>query len=960
MRAPDRPTDSTARHAFELFAQWLELDEAARALLLARTRADDSLLHERLLELIRADDDADRASFMAAGAISDAASTSRAPDTDIDYSGRRVGNWELERSLGAGGMGQVWLARRCDGLHQGHAAIKMLRVVVADARANDRFAQEGQILARLVHGNIAMLLDAGFSADGQRYLVLEYVAGERIDRWCDEHQLDLRARLKLFLQVCAAVAYAHANLIVHRDLKPSNILVVEDGTAKLLDFGIAKLIESDAGTAAALTAEAGAVMTPAYAAPEQIGGEPITTATDVYALGVILYGLLGGIGPYGQSSLTPMQLARAVVETEPKRLSDVVANVGAQDIAAARKTTPERLRRSLRGDLDIIVAKALKKNPAERYVNVQALADDLSRHLDHLPIGARADSRIYHLRKFVRRHRVGVAISFAIALMVAIGTAALVWESRQTAREARATAAVKDFLFGLFTAVDPNVAKGKEISARELLDRGAKQIDADAASDPVLKAELQSVLGRIYSQLGLYAQAKDLQQHAVDGFTASSSSPLRLVQTETDYSNTLRELGDLKSAGTIIADASARLQSLPEASAQDQVRVLDAQAKIAISRRDFVLAKHYADAAVALGRQFPVGDYLLGDSLWNAASAEWGLHSLDNAEVGYREALQLMTRYQGADSPWVGQLHGNLAMVMRGQSRYAPALDEAQQGLAIDLKALGPDHPRVLTDRGNLGLTYYHLGHYRQARELLEQVAAAQRKQAGADGPSQAGTLINLGLVLIEVPDLDAAETALTESLRIWEKKYGREFAGAQAALGSLGNVHLLKGQLDLAETELTEVRNTNEKHGIKDDYANYYLLGEVRRLRRDAGEAVIFDRQALALARQGTGENSEPSATAHYYLALALRDNGDAANAEAELRAALATFASFIPGAEHPAAATTRLELGKLLVARADTHKEGLQLLTEAVAIREQFLGADDPLSQQARQALLKAQLQH
>ncbi len=248
---------------------------------------------------------------------------------------------------------------------------------------------------------------------------------------------------------------------------------------------------------------------------------------------------------------------------------------------------------------------------------------------------------------------------------------------------------------------------------------------------------------------------------------------------------------------------------MSNADANDQVRVLGAQAKIAISRRDFALAKHYADTAVALGRQFPVGDYLLGDSLWNAASAEWGLHSLDRAEAGYREALPLMTRYQGADGPWVGQLHGNLAMVMRGQSRYASALDEAQQGLAIDLKALGPDHPRVLTDRGNLGLTEYHLGHYRQARELLEQVAAAQRARAGADSPSQAGTLINLGLVLIEVPDLDAAETALTESLRIWEKNYGREFAGAQAALGSLGNVQLLKGQLALAETELTEVRDT-------------------------------------------------------------------------------------------------------------------------------------------------------
>ncbi len=472
------------REAYDLFAQWLELNDSRRSALLERIRNDRPQAHQRLVALIHADNDAARLHFMAAGAIADAAVPDSEPVAGIDGSGRRIGNWQLERSLGAGGMGQVWLAHRCDGLHQGHAAIKMLRMVVADARANDRFAQEGRILAQLVHPNIAMLLDAGFTTDGQRYLVLEHVPGERIDRCCDERRLDLPARLRLFLQVCSAVSYAHSNLIVHRDLKPSNILVLEDGTAKLLDFGIAKLIESGADTTAALTGEAGAVMTPGYAAPEQIGGQAITTATDVYALGVILYGLLSGVGPYGQGTLTPMQLARAVIETEPRRLSDVFAGSGMEDIAAARKTSSERLRRSLRGDLDVIVAKALKKNPAERYVSVQALAEDIRRHLDHRPIGARADSRIYYLRKFVRRHRMGVAVSFAIVLIMAISAAALVWESRQTAREARATAVVKDFLFGLFTAVDPNLAKGKEISARELLDRGARQIDADCRERP--------------------------------------------------------------------------------------------------------------------------------------------------------------------------------------------------------------------------------------------------------------------------------------------------------------------------------------------------------------------------------------------------------------------------------------------------------------------------------------------
>ena len=431
--------------AYRLFAHWLELDGNAREQLLDRARSDNSRVHARLQQLIFADSEADRQSFMAAGAIEDAAVGDRTSDADSERSGQRIGNWELERSLGSGGMGHVWLARRCDGLHEGKAAIKMLRVVVADARTNKRFAQEGMILARLTHPHIAMLLDTGFTSDGQRYLVLEHVAGERIDHWCDARRLDISARLELFLQVCAAVAYAHANLIVHRDLKPSNILVLEDGSAKLLDFGIAKLLESDAETAMQLTAEAGNAMTPGYAAPEQVNGGAITTATDVYALGVILFGLLGGVSPYGQDSLTPLQLARAVLEVEPKRLSDRTGG-DIEPIATARSSTPERLRRNLRGDLDTIVAKALKKDPVERYASVQALADDVRRHLAHLPIAARADTTIYRTRKFLRRHWIGAAAVSAITLVVAVGLAASIWQAHRAEREAARAIAVKHFL----------------------------------------------------------------------------------------------------------------------------------------------------------------------------------------------------------------------------------------------------------------------------------------------------------------------------------------------------------------------------------------------------------------------------------------------------------------------------------------------------------------------------------
>ncbi|MEO7064092.1 MAG: serine/threonine-protein kinase [Dokdonella sp.] len=937
------------RAAFDLFTQWLEADAPERTQLLDRIAQQDASLHERLLALIAADHGADAAAFLADSALLDIAVT-HAPPADSDPGDRRVGAWVLDRSIGTGGMGQVWLARRNDGQHGGVAAIKMLRVAVADAHANARFAQEGRILAQLAHPHIAMLLDAGFSADGQRFLVLEYVDGEPIDRWCDARRLELGARLGVFLQVCAAVAHAHAHLVVHRDLKPSNILVLADGNAKLLDFGVAKLIERAASEP--LTIDATAALTPGYAAPEQITGAPISTATDVHALGAILCRLLAGHSAFGSERSTPAQLARAVVDDEPRRLTDFGADLDITAIAAARSTTPERLRRALRGDLEVIVAKALKKSPEQRYASAQALADDVRRHLEHRPITVRADSAAYRARRFMRRHWLPLCAAALLMLVVIVSATLIAAQSRQTAREARATLAVKDFLFGLFTAVDPAEARGKEISARELLDRGRERVEADAHGDPALKAELRATLGRIYGQLGLFPQAVELQQHAIAALKSAGSMPGLLVRTEIEYANSLREQGDLKGASAAVLDAQQNLEAWPKSTVEDQIRVLTARAKIEISRRDFASAKRYADASVALGKASPVDTALQAESTWTKASAEWGLKSLDRAEADFREALRLMTLAQGDSSPRVGILHGNLAMVMRSQSKYAQALTEGETGLAIDQRTLGPKHPTVANDHATLGLTHYHLGHYQQARELLEQAADVQRSGVGIDSPARAGFLINLGLVLIEIPDLDAAEKAFTESLRIWQGKYGKEFPGTLVALAGLGRVHLLQGRLDQAQTELSEVHAMDVKLGVRDDYANLYELGELHRARHDTLAAVTLDREAVQRARHDTGERSRYSALAHHYLGLALRDSGDAVAAESELRAALAAF-GYIPDAAHPWAATTRLELSRLLAQRPGTADEVHHLLAEALAIRERFFGADDPRTLEVRNEL-------
>ena len=399
--------------------------------------------------------------------------------------GQRVGAYTLLSPIGKGGMGTVWLAERSDGRFERRAAIKFLNAAFAGGGA-ERFTREGRILGRLTHPHIAQLIDAGVSL-GQPYLVLEYVEGQPIDRFCDEHRVDIEARIRLFLDVLAAVSNAHAHLIVHRDIKPSNVLVGQDGHVKLLDFGIAKLLEEDAQLAGSvpLTREGGAPLTPEYAAPEQLTGAPITTATDVYALGVLLYVLLCGRHPAGTGPHAPADLLRAIVEIDPPRLSDV-------------ESAPDRVRRLLRGDLDTIAHKALRKQPEERYASVAAMADDLRRYLRHEPIGARPETIAYRTRKFVRRHRWSVS---AAALVVVALALALYIVNRERALAERRFTQVRQLANRLFD-IDAEVrtlaggSKARQLIVDTSLDY-LNRLSADARTDTNLALDLGTAYIRV-------------------------------------------------------------------------------------------------------------------------------------------------------------------------------------------------------------------------------------------------------------------------------------------------------------------------------------------------------------------------------------------------------------------------------------------------------------------------------
>lgn len=475
--------------------------------------------------------------------------------------GQTLGVYTLVSQIGQGGMGNVWLAERNDGRFERRAAVKFLNIALMGKGGESRFLREGKILGLLADQHIAELIDAGVTSAGQPYLILEYVEGDQIDRYCDLHQLDTAARVRLFLDVLEAVAKAHANLIVHRDLKPSNILVRRDGQVKLLDFGIAKLMEADQRMAlqTAITLAGGQALTPEYAAPEQLKGEAITTATDIYALGVLLYLLLTGQHPSGSSTPTPVELLKSIVEIEPMAPSDIVVSTreskGMIAVNASRRSsTPEKLRRQLRGDLDIIVAKAIKKEPAERYPSITALADDLRHYLRDEPIGARRDSIVYRTRKFVRRNRTAVALSAVAFVAIVAGGVGTFLQARSARAEcdlAQRQLARAERTADLNELILSDVAPmGKPLAVNQLLEHEEKVVEREHNPDAINHVQLLLSIGDQYSAQDDHAKALSVLTKA---YELSRSLKERSVRAKAScvLAGALLPRGDLARAETL-------------------------------------------------------------------------------------------------------------------------------------------------------------------------------------------------------------------------------------------------------------------------------------------------------------------------------------------------------------------------------------------------------------------------
>ena len=730
------PSDSQVwADAMAAFDAWSELPAEARTDWLAALAAAQPMLHERLAALIRADGDAEHGAFLEPRAT---AAAEPAPG----LAGQHLGPWLVERLVGTGGMGQVWLARRTDGLYDGRAAIKLMRAAVADAAANGRFAREGQLLGRLSHPNIARLLDAGVTALGERYLVLEFVDGERIDRYCDRLRLTVAERVALFIVVCEAVAHAHENLVVHRDLKPSNIFVTAAGEVKLLDFGVAKLlIESAdaAGGESELTRSGGTALTPQYASPEQLSGGVVTTATDVYGLGMVLYGLLSGSRPFGDDA-TPTPLRAASAGADPRPLWQLPGSeAAATQVAGERSSSVAALRKALHGDVAVVIAKSIKADPAERYRSVPEFAADLQRTLDHQPIAARPDSVAYRARKFVRRHGVGVGAAALIVIAVAGGVTGTLVKAREAQHEAQRAVAVKRFLLDMFeqarTTVQSGGLQAREATVNDMLVAGADRVDKSFASQPEIRDEVFSVLAELYSDAFDPKQAIGLARRRLSAAQAAfGPQDARSAGAEIQLANVLVTAGEVPEAGPLLAHAQALLDRAGDSTSIERARLLRWQGLLVLigGARPPWQEHPLRRAAELLRERYPDDDELLA-TLVSLPSEACRYGQIGEANASADELLRRTLVRYGNDNLFV-----DTAVLLRGQLMLAgerpgdaePVLRQALEGFR---RHVGEKNQNTLLAQLDLSEAYWVAGRASESQGAFAAVEQAMARDHAGD-----------------------------------------------------------------------------------------------------------------------------------------------------------------------------------------------------------------------------------
>ncbi|MCE9657396.1 MAG: serine/threonine-protein kinase [Burkholderiales bacterium] len=772
---------------FGLLDVALDLEPAARTDWLATLPPGQQRLAPLLLELLRTHDSSATDAFMREPASH---ALERVEPSAIPAPERRVGPYRLLREIGQGGMASVWLADRADGLLERQVALKLPHLGWGVASFGDRMARERNILASLTHPNIARLYDAGISADGRPYLALEYVDGQPIDAWAASRGLDTRARVKLIVEVARAVAHAHARLVVHRDLKPSNILVDAEGHAHLLDFGIARLIDPQATEGdTSMTQAPGRALTPDYASPEQIRGDAIGTASDVYSLGVVLFELLAGERPYRlKKGLGADALAAAIATAEAPRPSDAAAD--------------EAVARQLRGDLDAILARALAKASSDRYATVDAFADDLERHLRGEPVQARPDSAWYRAERWVRRHKLESAVALAIVIAVPAGAAAqaavlaaiaggagvAVWQARIARRQTRVAReeasraeAVKTFLTSFFksgTLEDDAGAQLGRLSVRAFVERGARKIEAGFEREPVLKGELLDVVSTLFADLSDGAATVAYAQQWQAALERAGGSATERARAAQRLARGLVLLGRHTEALAVLERAVVSLRGAlaPQAAVQVAHLLVDlARVRGELGEPD--LAMQGADEAIALLTRPAVADAAIADALAAALFLRADLlasaNRMGEAVPVYEDAIERLSRLHGERSLVVGR-HRHLFASALGENRMQEESErEHRRARALFRESGGSDDLNAAIVELDLGRGLAIFGTRRaEGLALLEHAHGVIAAQADKVSPVYvAAANLFLAEAMVEDGELERARLPMEEAVSLYRDK---------------------------------------------------------------------------------------------------------------------------------------------------------------------------------------------
>ncbi len=964
-------TDRLRRRLDDVLRQALDRPDGEREVFLEWECADDPDLLKQARHLLRLaldDDPLFKPGGAQHGAVWKELLTSLSEDEqdaeDVRGQPSAIGDYTIEREIGRGGMGEVYLADRPDATDSsGRVAIKVMRARDLGDEATRRFEFERRILTAIDHPAIAQIYGGGTTDDGRPYFVMEYVAGLPIDVYCDRHQLSIEQRLRLFVEVARAVHHAHRCMVVHRDLKPSNILATEDCQVKLLDFGIAKLLQpSVAGDSEPMTRAGMRVMTPEFACPEQVRGELVTVSSDVYQLGVLLYILLTGRHPHQTQGHTLAEIEQMICDQTPKLPSAAVAKsatgsqpsdskkVSAKTLADARGMRIDRLSAHLRGDLDTIAMMALRKEPSRRYASVDRLIQDIERFLNGRPVAARKDTPSYRLTKFIRRHRFGVAagcvIFLLLAALVGFDVNRRLEEHEQTLREAQRAEQIAGFLEGLFDVAEPDLDNNKAISAKELLDRGAGQLDGDLRSQPGLNATLSALLGDIYRKLGHYEEAERLLEQAVNtrSFLLDESHP-DVAEGRIALAKLYTEVGRYDEAEDLFQRALSTQRKEFGAGSLIVGKTQIDIAELQVAAGKLEEAEGNYRTGLELHRDhLNANDPEVAKALSGLSSLYWSLGRFEEAEPLLVQSLEINEASADRDDRELANALGNLGQLYTRTGELDKAEDYLVEGHTILEELLGSRHPHVGMSLRSIARLRIEQGNFTEAESLLRQAVDVLRDAYPKGHPDLGDCLNELGLFYMDEGDLSRATPLVEEAVAIGEATLGRDHPDMAAGLNSLATLYWKQGRLEEAQSAFEQALAIAEI-SLGPDHPNVAMLlvnlAGVHGAIGAHGTAIELCDRAVTINIGVYGEDHPEVAYSRSMLATHQRACGHYDEARKQLVLALRVQQD--PSFEMPADLAATLGMLCSLNADLGNYDQAVGQCQSAVVVLEENFGADD-----------------